>query len=262
MSKAGEVLQQFYAAVVNRDLANSRRYLKEDLSFRGLFETYPNVDEYLAALTKLLQVTVRLEVKKIIAEGDDAVVLFELETKAPAAATTLVAAWHQIKDGKISQVQSVFDGRPFAAMFAPNKPDASQDEQAIRALNDVFVRGLLNRDPKLRASVWTEDGTVVPPNAGFCRGREAIEKHFETEVGSVTDSSKATFTNYRFRFITPDVAFLDAELILNNILGPDGRIHPVVPIGIVFTAVWQHGAWFIQDERAHFLPMPSESNYA
>jgi ketosteroid isomerase-like protein len=123
MSKAGEVLQQFYAAVVNRDLANSRRYLKDDLVFRGLFETYPNADEYLAALTKLLSVTVRLEVKKIIAEGDDAVVLFELETKAPAAATTLVAEWHQVKDGKISQVQSVFDGRPFAAMFAPSKPD-------------------------------------------------------------------------------------------------------------------------------------------
>jgi uncharacterized protein (TIGR02246 family) len=259
MSKAGEVLQQFYAAVVNRDLAHSRSYLKDDLVFRGLFETYPNADEYLAALTKLLQVTVRLEVKKIVAEGDDAVVLFELETKAPVAATTLVAEWHQIKDGKISQVQSVFDGRPFAAMFAPSQPDR-QDEQAIRALNDIFVKGLLNRDPKLRASVWIEDGTVVPPNAGFCRGRAAIEKHFESEVGSVTDSSKATFTNYRFRFITPDAAFVDTELTLNNVQGPDGRVHPVVPISIVFTAVWQHGAWFIQDERAHFLPMPSEAN--
>ncbi len=37
------------------------------------------------------------------------------------AATTLVAEWHQVKNGKISHVESAFDGRPFAAMFAGGK---------------------------------------------------------------------------------------------------------------------------------------------
>jgi hypothetical protein len=78
-------------------------------------------EEYIAALTKLLRVVVRLDVKTIIAEGNQAAIFFELETKAPAAATTLVAEWHQMKDGKISRVQSAFDGRPFAAMFAGGK---------------------------------------------------------------------------------------------------------------------------------------------
>jgi hypothetical protein len=58
-----------------------------------------------------------LEVETIIAQGEDAAVFFELETIAPAAATTLVAEWHQIRDGKIANVRSVFDGRPFEAMF-------------------------------------------------------------------------------------------------------------------------------------------------
>ncbi len=89
--------------------------------FLGLFETYHNAEEYIAALTKLLQIVVRLDVRKIIAEGDDAAIFFELETKAPAAAATLVAAWHQVKNGKISHVESAFDGRPFAAMFAGGK---------------------------------------------------------------------------------------------------------------------------------------------
>ena len=84
----------------------------------GLFETYRSADEYIAALTKLLSVTVRLDVRKIIAEGNDAAVFFELETRAPAEATILVAEWHQFKDGKISHVESAFDGRPYAAMFA------------------------------------------------------------------------------------------------------------------------------------------------
>jgi ketosteroid isomerase-like protein len=121
MPKAGEILKKFYAAVVRRDIAAARSYLNDDLIFLGLFETYHNAEEYIAALTKLLQVVVRLDVKKIIAEGNDAAVFFELETKAPAAATTLVAEWHQIKKGKIFHVESAFDGRPFAAMFGGGK---------------------------------------------------------------------------------------------------------------------------------------------
>ena len=117
MPYAGEIIKKFYAAVVKKDIAAARSYLNEDLLFLGLFETYHNAEEYLAALTRLLQVVVRLDVKKIIAEGNDAAVFFELETKEPAAATTLVAEWHQVKNGKISRVESAFDGRPFAAMF-------------------------------------------------------------------------------------------------------------------------------------------------
>ncbi len=117
MTDSGEILRKFYAAVVKKDLASARQHLDEELLFIGLFETYRSPDEYLAALTKLLQVVVRLDVQVIISEKNNAAVFFELETKAPVAATTLVAEWHQIKNGKISHVKSAFDGRPFAAMF-------------------------------------------------------------------------------------------------------------------------------------------------
>ncbi|MGC2063743.1 MAG: nuclear transport factor 2 family protein [Thermodesulfovibrionales bacterium] len=121
MPNAGEILNKFYAAVAKKDIAAARTYLNDDLLFLGLFETYHSAEEYLTALTGLLQITIQLEVKTIIAEGNDAAVFFELETKAPAAATTLVAEWHQIKNGKISHVRSVFDGRPFEAMFGSGK---------------------------------------------------------------------------------------------------------------------------------------------
>ncbi len=121
MPNAGEILKKFYAAVAKKDITAARAYLNDDLLFLGLFETYHNAEEYLAALTGLLQITVRLDVKKIIAEGNDAAVFFELETIAPAEATTLVAEWHQVRNGKISRVESAFDGRPFAAMFGGGK---------------------------------------------------------------------------------------------------------------------------------------------
>jgi len=118
MSKAGEVAKQFYQAVVKRDLTAARTFLADDLEFVGLFETYHGPAEYLAALTRLLSVTVRLEVKAIIGEGDQAAVFFELETQAPVQGTTFVAEWFQVTDGKVKRVQSAFDGRLFAAMFS------------------------------------------------------------------------------------------------------------------------------------------------
>jgi len=117
MPNAGEILKQFYAAVVRRDFVAARQHLADDLRFIGLFETYPSADAYLNALTGLMQITVRLDVKKIIAEGDDAAIFFELQTKAPAEATVLVAEWHQFKGGKIVRAQSAFDARPYAALF-------------------------------------------------------------------------------------------------------------------------------------------------
>jgi ketosteroid isomerase-like protein len=121
MQSAGDILRHFYLAVEKKDIAAARAYLADDLIFFGLFETYRSADAYIAALTGLLSITVRLDVKTIIAEGNNVAVFFELETKAPAAATTLVAEWHQIKEGKIARVASAFDGRPFAAMFESGK---------------------------------------------------------------------------------------------------------------------------------------------
>ena len=121
MERAGDVLRSFYRAVVRRDFAEARTYLKDDLVFVGLFETYPSAEAYLAALTGLMGITKRLDIKTLIAEGNDAAVFFELETSAPAEAVTLVAEWHQVEDGKIVHAESCFDGRPFAAMFAGAK---------------------------------------------------------------------------------------------------------------------------------------------
>ena len=117
MTDSGNILKQFYDAAIKRDFASARTYLADDLKFEGLFETYPSADSYITALTGLLSITVRLDVKKIIAEGNDAAIFFELETKAPAEGTVLVAEWHQFKNGKISHVRSAFDGRPYEAMF-------------------------------------------------------------------------------------------------------------------------------------------------
>lgn len=128
-----------------------------------------------------------------------------------------------------------------------------QDEQAIMALNDTFVAGMLSNDPKKRASIWSIDGTLLPPNAGFLKGRTAIEEYFILEGPSIVADSKAEFSNYRFDFLTPDFAFVDVDLTLKNILGPDQKLLAVVPVKVVFVAERSAGRWWIRDERAYFV---------
>ena len=122
MANAGAVLRSFYDAVQRRDMKTARTFLADKMVFVGLFETYPNADAYIATFTQLMQIVTRLNVNVIIGEGDNAAIFMDMVTAGPVNATTLVAEWHQVKDGKIVRAQSAFDGRPFAAMFERATP--------------------------------------------------------------------------------------------------------------------------------------------
>jgi ketosteroid isomerase-like protein len=45
MPNAGEILNNFYAAVAKKDIAAARKYVADDILFLGLFETYHNAPE-------------------------------------------------------------------------------------------------------------------------------------------------------------------------------------------------------------------------
>lgn len=118
MEDAGAVLRNYYDAVIARDMKRARALLADDMVFVGLFETYPNADAYIATFTQLMQIVTRLDVKTIIGEGENAAIFMDMVTKEPVPATTLVAEWHVVRNGKIVRAQSAFDGRPFAKMFS------------------------------------------------------------------------------------------------------------------------------------------------
>jgi hypothetical protein len=41
---------------------------------------------------------------------------------------------------------------------------------------------------------------------------------------AINGNTQATFSNYRIRFINPDIAVADALLTVHNVNGPDGTI--------------------------------------
>jgi ketosteroid isomerase-like protein len=115
---AAHLVRDFYTAVLARDLATARACLADDMVFVGLFETYNSADEYMKTFAGLLSITERIEIKAIVGEATQAAIFFDLITKDPVPATTLVAELHEVRGDKIVRACSAFDGRPFAAMFA------------------------------------------------------------------------------------------------------------------------------------------------
>jgi uncharacterized protein (TIGR02246 family) len=132
-----------------------------------------------------------------------------------------------------------------------------RDEGAIRALADTFAIAFVQKNAQLRASRFAEDATFVTPQGDFLDGRVAMVQDFGPEAEkAVNGTTQAAFSNYRFRFIKPDVAVVDALLTVRNVNGPDGTIIPVVPVNFFFVAVRDAGRWLIQDGRAHFAAAP------
>jgi uncharacterized protein (TIGR02246 family) len=131
----------------------------------------------------------------------------------------------------------------------------TQDEAAVRALGDKFAKAFVQKDAERRASLFAQDGTFLTPVGDFLHGHAEMVKDFGPEAQqAVTPTTQATFSDYRIRFIKPDVAVADALLTVRNVKGPDGKIIPVIPINFFFVAARHGDHWLIEDGRAHFAP--------
>jgi uncharacterized protein (TIGR02246 family) len=131
----------------------------------------------------------------------------------------------------------------------------AQDEAAVRSLGDTFAKAFVQKNAELRASIFAENGTFVTPKGDYLQGRAAMVKDFGPEAQeAVNSTTQAAFSNYRIRFIKPDVAFVDAVLTVRNANGQDGTIVPVIPINFSYVAVRHGDKWLIEDGRANFAP--------
>ena len=135
----------------------------------------------------------------------------------------------------------------------------TQDESAIRALGDNFAKAFVEKNPEQRTSLFAENGTFVTPVGDFLQGHAAMVKDFGSEAQAVTATTQAAFSNYKIRFIKPDLAVVDAILTVRNVNGPDGTVIPVIPINFFYVASRHGNQWLIEDGRAHFAPAPANA---
>ena len=97
--------------------------------------------------------------------------------------------------------------RPCPDLMRPTRAPRcqSEDEKAIRAVDDAFVRDYNQGDSKALAALFTEDAEVVEAEGDRYQGRDLIERRF-AETFAASPGVKIAIEIESIRFLSPDVA--------------------------------------------------------
>jgi len=107
---AREAVMSYIKAMDDRDYAAARNYLGDNVRVKGpAGEAFRSPDEFLKMME---QQRGKYDIKKVFVDGSDVCLLYDFVTPK---VTTFFCSWYQVKDGKISSIQTVFDPRAFAA---------------------------------------------------------------------------------------------------------------------------------------------------
>jgi ketosteroid isomerase-like protein len=115
LASPAEIVEQYFNAWTSKDFATARGLLHDDLSFTGPFDSFTDADSLLASIKGLSQIVEGAERRRLIADGDQVSVVYDLHT-GPVG-TAPVAEWYTVRDGRIASIEAFFDARPFAPMF-------------------------------------------------------------------------------------------------------------------------------------------------
>jgi limonene-1,2-epoxide hydrolase len=107
---AKEAVMAYIKAMGDRDYAAARNYLGDNVRVKGPGgESFRSPDEFLKMME---QQRGKYDIKKVFVDGSDVCLLYDFVTPK---VTTFFCSWYQVKDGKISTIQTVFDPRAFSA---------------------------------------------------------------------------------------------------------------------------------------------------
>src|SRR3989442_6728596 len=118
MANAKEIVMAYQKALGKADFAGARRYMHDDLSFVGPFESFNRPEPYLEALGKLHHIVVRVEPRKTFVDGDDVCLLYDMVTNTPAGAA-FISALYYVRGAKICSDRPVFYCPPLSSIFHP-----------------------------------------------------------------------------------------------------------------------------------------------
>ncbi|MEU9041957.1 MULTISPECIES: nuclear transport factor 2 family protein [unclassified Kitasatospora] len=112
---ARELAETYFTAWEAGDFETIRGLLADDVDFVGALGTASGVEQALAGLQGLGRVLEKIDVKVRVAEGDEVITWFELNTSI--AEPTPTVNWMHVEDGKIARIRVTFDPRALLAGF-------------------------------------------------------------------------------------------------------------------------------------------------
>jgi uncharacterized protein (TIGR02246 family) len=131
------------------------------------------------------------------------------------------------------------------------KGDAKEDtaKEVIAKNGEAFIEAFHKGDAAALAAFWTEDADHTDQAGNHLKGREAIQKGFETFFAE-NKGHKLRINSTSLRFLTPDVAVEDGT---TELIPPDGG--PPSRARYTVVHVQKDGKWLLSSLReATFLP--------
>jgi ketosteroid isomerase-like protein len=124
---AGTIATTCLEAWTSGDLETARSLLRDDGTFVGPLGVTQGVEEYMAELEGLAKITTGAETRRMVVDGDDVCILYDLVTESAGPLPT--STWYHIQDGKIDSVRAYFDARPLAQRADAGGPETDGDRR-------------------------------------------------------------------------------------------------------------------------------------
>lgn len=111
MSSAREIVDQYFRAFTNKDLAAMRKLLHDDVYFKGPVAELDNADDFMEGITHLAANMSSAERHIVFEQGEDVCQIYDMVLAEPAV-TVPVAQWLKVRDNKIAVLRAYSDARP------------------------------------------------------------------------------------------------------------------------------------------------------
>lgn len=138
----------------------------------------------------------------------------------------------------------------------PTSLNREQDEKGIKLVLTGFVEAWNQHDAKAFSMVFSEDADFTNVRGMSAHGRTDVEKVHASIFAKNFKDTHQTVTDTKIRFITPDVAAVDARWEMTGAKGPDGQDIPLKKGLLNFIMTQSSGKWLITVMHNMDLPQP------
>jgi uncharacterized protein (TIGR02246 family) len=144
--------------------------------------------------------------------------------------------------------------------YAPSQtvtpPNREQDEKGIKQVLTGFVEAWNRHDAKAFSMLFAEDADFTNVRGMSAHGRTEVEKFHAPRFATKFKDSHQTIMETKIRFLSPDMAAVDARWEMTGAKGPDGQDIPLRKGLLNFIMTRASGQWLIM--IMHNMDLPQQ----
>ncbi|HTC65185.1 MAG TPA: SgcJ/EcaC family oxidoreductase [Candidatus Saccharimonadales bacterium] len=149
----------------------------------------------------------------------------------------------KLKFGGAILAISLVSGGVYSAQMKPMVNEAGTE--AVRSVVSAYDDGFNNHDAHAIGALFAEEGDFTNMRGSSKHGRKDIEQNYGNLLNGALKTAHRTDTIKNVKFITPDVAEIDADWEMTGTKAADGSDNPPRKGGLDWVVQKLNGKWMI-----------------